>query len=77
MARRPKHKYNVYVRQSGWGVYAEGPNDYFVGETWAVSEKQAVNNVRFRNEGATPNSVIIGDILEEGELRYEYVAEMA
>lgn len=48
---RPKRKYLVYAK---YYLESEFPEDSFeedwklVGETFAVSEKQAINNVRFK-----------------------------
>lgn len=53
---RLKHKYNVYLRKHIFAEYdvAGLPNEtrleIFAGSTWAVSERQAVNNVRVRND---------------------------
>lgn len=52
---RIKHKYNVYLRKHIFAEYdLTGPDDtkleMFAGETWAVSEAQAINNVRVRND---------------------------
>lgn len=51
-----RHKYNVYLRKHIFAEYdvAGLPNETrleaFAGQTWAVSEKQAINNVRVRND---------------------------
>lgn len=57
---KPKHKYNVYVRQIqtfdpdfDLTPYPQQRYEYRLGSTWAVSEKQAINNVRAREYGAT------------------------
>lgn len=56
---KPRHKYNVYVREEiSWNPdrdfepYYE-KREQFVGSTWAASEAQAINNVRVREFGAT------------------------
>lgn len=54
MAEVKKRRFRVFARQ--W-MEAEEPEDCYegkwelVGETWAVSEDKAVNNVRFRTLG--------------------------
>lgn len=71
---KAKQKYNVYLRRIGTDVYDCGDLRYFVGSTYAVSDKQAVNNVRFRNDGKMPNCVTIDDYAEEGTAFIEYIA---
>lgn len=52
--KQPKHKFNVFSQH-----YVEHEDPEYshkgdwkkVGETWAVSEKQAINNVRHRKRG--------------------------
>lgn len=78
--RRQKHKYNVYLVREGTGCY-EGRSRYLVGQTWAVSDAQACNNVRFntRNEkypNGGPSARWIGDIKDEGLVSYFYEAEL-
>lgn len=53
-----KKKYNVYIVNS-FG------REIFVGDTYAVSERQACNNVRYRREGNIPNRVYLGEYYEE------------
>ena len=43
-----KHKYNVYLVGLGNGCYAHEYYKEFMGETWAVSDKQAANNIHYR-----------------------------
>lgn len=44
--KKSKQKFIVYWNTSiGWGMYSER---YNMGETFAVSEAQAINNVRYR-----------------------------
>lgn len=79
--RKPKNHYYVYIRGIGSGCYAEDYCREFVGETWAVSEKQACNNVRFQTrDDKRPNggySIFgIGDRLEEGDVLFTYEAEL-
>ena len=74
--KKPKRHYKVYVKRTGFGCYDTGKPLYtFVGETWAVSEAQAINNVRFRTDGKASNSWIIGDYAEQGDVMYQYIAE--
>lgn len=76
MAKR--EKYNVYIISYGWGCYKciDGRKE-FVGSTMAVSPKQAINNVRYRNEGKNTNSWFHDDYLEEGSGVSTYIAELA
>lgn len=69
-----KEKYNVYRVESGTGCY--GSSEKYIGSTYAVSAKQAVNNVRFRT-GNRPAMDVIGDYLEEGHVVISYRAELA
>lgn len=49
MAKR-KEKYLVYLREDYWGESGyHSSARTLVGETWAVSEAQAVNNFAYRN----------------------------
>lgn len=76
---KEKRKYAVYIASRGDGrVYAKNGGDTFVGETFAVSEKQAINNVRFRNEGKKSNMWIVGDYFDDSaaNLHYYYAKEM-
>ena len=43
-----KRKYNVYRIGTGYGCYARDYRRDFVGSTWAVSDKRACNQVRYR-----------------------------
>lgn len=43
-----KRHYEVYLVGHGHGCYAKNYCKYFMGDTWAVSKKQAVNNIRYR-----------------------------
>lgn len=71
--KRIRKKYAVFVSSIGDGkVYAERGDTYFVGETIAVSEKQAINNVRYRNEGKTSNVWIVGDYLDDSVMNIHY-----
>lgn len=67
-------KYKVYIERYGDGCYAKEYDKYLVGETYAVSEKQAVNNVRYKNEGKVPNFWLTGDYMDEGIIISKYVA---
>lgn len=44
-----KKHYKVYYVGEGSGCYAKDYKRVFLGDTWAISEKQACNNVRFRH----------------------------
>lgn len=73
-----KRQYNVYLVGHGLGCYED--RKVFAGTTWAVSPKKAASNVRFRcRDQHNPNGGcaewVQGDILEEGFIRYEWVAE--
>lgn len=51
---KPKQLYNVYCRLRTYNEITNEEivfNYEFAGETWAVSEKQAINNVRHREFG--------------------------
>ncbi len=77
--RKPKQKYNVYLVGDGNGCYSDTKD--FIGTTYAVSEKQAINNVRFntRNDNypcGGPTSWIVGDYLDQGFIHYYYSAEL-
>lgn len=53
-----KKKYDVYLRITHDTVWWDGEittEEYFAGSTMAVSEKQAINNVRFRRDGKDYN----------------------
>ena len=43
-----KTKYHVYRVGTGFGCYARNYRRDFMGSTWAVSEKQACSQVRYR-----------------------------
>lgn len=75
---RKRSKYNVYIVSHGYGCYEciDGLKEY-IGSTTAVSEKQAINNVRFKHEGRTTNSWHHDDYLEEGSGISTYIAELA
>lgn len=76
--KRQRKKYHVYIRRRGFGCYDTGEDLlFFAGDTWAVSEKQAVNNVRFRREGETGNLFINGDYAGAGDVIYVYEAKEA
>lgn len=77
--RKPKQKYNVYLIAHGSGCYANDKT--YVGTTYAVSEKQAINNVRFNTRDQDrPNggysSWAVDDYAGEGSVMYEYKAEI-
>lgn len=78
---KQKNHYAVYIVGSGSGVYRKDYCREFAGETWAVSEKQACNNVRFQNRSKSqPNGGYsvwgIGDYMDEGSVLFTYEAEL-
>lgn len=77
--RKPKQKYYVYLIAHGTGCYSSSRS--YVGSTYAVSEKQAINNVRYNTRCnihpyGGPSSWVVGDYAEEGNVYYEYAAEI-
>lgn len=79
MKKEKKH-YNVYYVGKGTGCYAENYQKTFLGDVWAVSEKQACNFVRYRfRDDKHPNggysTDILGDYLDEGFVNFYYKAE--
>lgn len=77
--RKPKQKFDVYLVAHGSGCYASDKS--YVGSTYAVSEKQAINNVRYHNRDAEhpyggTSSWVVGDYAEQGSVHYEYEAEL-
>ena len=80
--RKPKRKYDVYLVGDGYGVYAKDYCRTFCGTTYAVSEKQAISNVRYQlrtndNPYGGPSSWVLGDILDEGFVDFHYEAVLA
>ena len=43
-----KRKYNVYRVGTGYGCFARNYRRDFIGSTWAVSDKRACSQVRYR-----------------------------
>ena len=68
-----KQKYDVYIEGHGYGVYKKEYKKIFCGSTVAVSEAQAINNVRFRN-GDKESIYIQDDYMDEGYVVFEYHA---
>lgn len=66
-----KRPYEVFLIRDGVGCYAS--QMLFAGNTWAVSEAQAENNVRHRN-GDKQEYLTIGDYLDEGSVTIYYKA---
>lgn len=61
-----KSKYKVYLRQTFYDKALEcdvSKNTSLLGETWAVSEEKAINNVRYR---------VFGEHNPEGEREIPY-----
>ena len=55
MMRKPKRKYAIICRESsGWSDTEITTRHFIVGETWAVSEAQAVNNWCYRTRHHNP-----------------------
>ena len=67
-------KYDVYYVRSGTGCYAS--LEQYVGSTYATSEKQACNNVRYRC-GNGPAFEWVGDYAERGDVLKYYKAYLA
>lgn len=77
--KKPKKHYKVYYIGTGEGVYAENYQNTYLGEVWAVSEKQACNYVRYRfRDKKNPHGgyakEILGDYLDEGFVEFRYKA---
>lgn len=76
--KKPRQKYYVFLRTREGNLESESVHDTFIGTTWAVSEKQAVNNVRFREEGRTSNSACDRELVGYDSYLYrQYIAELA
>ena len=80
--KQTKRRYEVYLVGTGYGVYAKDYCREFCGTTWAVSEKQAINNVRYQqrtndNPYGGPSEWAMGDILDEGYVDFRYEAVQA
>lgn len=76
---RSKRKYEVFLIGTGYGCYARDYCKEFCGTTWAVSEKQAVNNVRYQlrtkdHPYGGPCAWDLGDRLDEGYVDFHYEA---
>ena len=76
-----KKHYNVYYVGKGFGCYAEDYCKVFLGDTWAVSEKKACSQVRWRHRNKNnPNggysTDILGDRKDEGMVMFKYIAEL-
>ena len=77
--KKPKIQYNVYLVGKGFGCYKKDYCNVLLGKTYAVSEKQAINNVRYNTRNKErPNggysSWELGDIREEGHVEFYYKA---
>ena len=72
--KKPKHKYQVFWIGTGYGCYAKDYCKELLGETWAVSEDQAINNIRHRT--GFPRYDFLGDAYDEGYVEYEIKAVM-
>lgn len=68
-----KSKYRVYLVGRGSGCFARDYCKELIGETWATSPKQAVNNVSWR-EGLIKREVV-EDSAGLGTLIYTLEAE--
>lgn len=76
-----KKHYNVYYVGKGFGCYAKDYCKVFLGDTWAVSEKKACSQVRWRyrnknNPNGGYSTDILGDCKDEGMVMFEYIAEL-
>lgn len=79
---KPRQKYNVYLIGTGHGCYAKDYQKIFLGTTFAASEAQACNNVRYRmRDDKNPNGGYsiwsLDDRADEGYVLYSYKAELA
>lgn len=77
--KKGKKHYNVYYVGKGNGCYAENYQKTYLGDVWAISEKQACSYVRFRNrDKERPNggysTDVLGDIYDEGTVMFTYEA---
>lgn len=73
-----KQKYHVYLLGLGHGCYSREYSRAFMGETWAVSKAQAVNNIHFRivrSGERLPNDIV--DSMGLGYVTYVLKAERA
>jgi hypothetical protein len=73
-----KKKYRVYLLGKGNGCYAHEYSKDFMGETWAVSKKQATSNIHYRirkNHEELPQPLY--DSMGYGFVEYVLVAEEA
>lgn len=71
--KKEKQKYEVYrcsrIIDLDNGVAYTSVKREFIGNTYAVSEKQAMNNVRFRQRSsANPNGGYANDIVDCGSM---------
>lgn len=73
--KRDKIKFNVYLVGTGEGVYREDYSKDYLGTTYAVSGKQAISQIRYRNKLGTEWTM--GDYAGEGSVWFHYVAEEA
>lgn len=73
--KKPTKLYNVYLVREGYkGPYEGQYYRELLGQTRAVSARQACNNLRFRREGKTTNSWTVEDYLDDSAFvicRYE------
>ena len=77
--KKPKKHYDVYYVGKGNGCYAEDYKKIYLGDVWAVSEKQACSFVRYRHrDEKNPNggygADILGDSQDEGMVLFTYEA---
>lgn len=73
--KKQKIKFEVYWIGTGYGCYAKDYCREFLGETWAVSEAQAINNIRHRT--GFPRYDFLGDAYDEGHVDFELKAFVA
>ncbi len=77
--KKPKKHYDVYYVGKGNGCYAEDYKKIYLGDVWAVSEKQACNFVRYRmRDKKNPHGgyakEVLGDCQDEGFVEFRYKA---
>ena len=64
-----KHKYNVYRVGTGYGCFARNYRRDFIGSTWAVSDKRACSQVRYR-ESQKYNFTLLEPLYDSLDMGY-------
>lgn len=75
----PKKKYYVYRIGIGWGCYTRNYKSDYIATTWAVSEKQACNYVRYKykKEHKCDLEEPYGDAMGMGGVKFSLKAVLA